>query len=562
MPLIVGIDDFGEVMKQQLHFVDKSLFIKKVFDNKNTQVSVITRPRRFGKTFNLSMLCYFLAFKVNGLITKGLFDNLKIAQLGDAYMNEQGKYPVIFLTLKSIKHTQYQEAMEGFSQLISQLYGQHIELLSNSVLHAHEKVVFERILNKKANSIELSFSLVWLCEYLYRYHQVKPWVLIDEYDTPIQSGYLHGYYDKLIDFMRGFFGNTLKGNPYLHRAVVTGILRIAKEGLFSGLNNVDVFSVLNEEYGDCFGFTEEEVSTLLEEFELQHLSNDIRSWYNGYYIGDTQIYNPWSIANCVNKEGLMKPYWVNTSDNALIKQLLAQASALIKEQFEHILQGRSIEVLIDENLIFTDLNKNQSALWSLLLFSGYLTAVETRLRDAEWICRLSSPNQEISALYRSIVRGWFTEPFGEEMYQRCLRSLVEGDLDSFLFLLKKFLFEAASFFDVKGNEPEKFYHGFIMGLMIGLSDNYVVQSNRESGYGRYDLLLIPKDSKGLGLILEFKIANTEMALHETAEKALMQINERRYAVDLQKKGIQKILAIGLAFYGKEVAMMSSWLENE
>lgn len=566
MDLILGLDNFGSAVTKKLNFVDKSLFIKAILDDAAVDVPVIIRPRRFGKTFNLSLLHHFLAAEVNGLSTQGLFDGLKITKAGDAYMQHQGKYPVIFITFKNVKHDTYDKTYGSFAGLISSIYDQYRVLLSSPALYDDEKEVFEDILKQRASTQNLILSLINLCKYLYRHYKVKPWLLIDEYDTPIQAGYLHGYYPPIMEFMRGLLGAALKGNPYLHRAVVTGILRIAKEDLFSGVNNLKVFSVLDSDYSEYFGFTEIEVDEVLTQAGLKHLSSEIKAWYNGYQIGDHQIgshqiYNPWSIANCIRKKGRVEPYWVNTSDNALIKTLLVQADADIKKQFELILAGQTIVSLIDENMVFAGLEK-QEALWSLLLFSGYLTCTGMQLQYTKYQCQLCVPNQEVAALYKDIVNEWFTDSLGSKSYQALLMNLVEGNLEDFLLMLQKFLLESASYFDVKGTEPEKFYHGFVMGLIVSLSDTHIIQSNKESGYGRYDVMIIPKDSQQLGLILEFKVARPNKTLTETAEEALAQLRERRYETILQQKGITNILQIGLAFRGKEVELIANRLNND
>jgi hypothetical protein len=554
MGLIVGLDNFGEAIRQKLGFVDKSSFIKEIFDNKEVTASVIIRPRRFGKTFNLSMLHHFLSPEVYGLKTQGIFDDLKIAQAGDSYMQHQGKYPVIAMTFKSIKHARYEDAYAGLANVIRSVYSEHRYLLLDSVLSDDEKRVFEDILFERASKQNMTASLLKLSDYLYRYHKVKPWVLIDEYDTPIQAGYLENYYSDIIELMRSLFGDTLKGNVYMHRAVITGILRIAKENLFSGVNNLKVFSVLNVEYSEHFGFTEPEVDEALEKNNLQHLSTDIKAWYNGYHIGNTQIYNPWSIANCIFEKGLLQPYWLNTSDNNLIKQTIAHADGLLKIECEKILEGKPVEALVDENITFADLNGSGDKLWTLLLFSGYLTSIRTELAGFEKKCLLQPPNKEIALLYSHVINAWFKESLGQQNYQYLLQSLIVGDVKIFLKILKKFLVESMSYFDVKGNAPEKFYHGFVMGLMVSLSNTHHVQSNKESGFGRYDVLLIPKDPDKLGLILEFKVADTASELQAAAEEALEQINQCGYAAELMQKNIKNILKMGLAFCGKEVAL--------
>jgi hypothetical protein len=556
MNFIVGVDDFGEVIKEKFNFVDKSLFIKEVMDNSSTKATVITRPRRFGKTLNLSMLHHFLAPEVNQLQTKGMFDQLKIAEAGSAYMDQQGKYPVIFISFKSVHDSKFVDAYGQLRTLVQETYREHRYLATSQKLHADEKKLYKAIVVREVTDrAVLENSLKELSRFLHLHHGVKPWILIDEYDTPIQSAYFHGYYDDMIALMRGIFGSVLKGNTDMHRAIITGILRISKESLFSGVNNLDVFSILSQEYSEHFGFTGAEVDEALKKANLEN-SSEIKNWYNGYHIGDSQIYNPWSIANCINKGGSVRPYWVNTSSNDLIKSAMASASASVKERFELILAGKTIEETITENMVFSDLKTNSDALWSLLLFSGYLTAIKKTPVYTRFNCELKTPNQEIDALYRDVICGWFDAPLGVTEYRAFLENLTTGQLDKFLKKLKQFLKESSSFFDVKGQHPEKFYHGFVLGLIVSLADTHVVQSNKESGDGRYDVMLIPKDTTQLGLILEFKVAEEGDTLSEVAEQALRQIGERHYETELRQKNIRRILKVGLAFKGKEVEIAS------
>lgn len=556
MELILGLDDFGEVVASKLELVDKSLFIKEILDRRAIHVTLITRPRRFGKTLNLSMLQHFLAAEVNGLKTAGMFDNLKIAQAGANYMGEQGKHPVIFVSYKSIKFATYDQARAGLQKLMSSLYAQHYTIFESKVLYTHERAIFERILNQEATDEDLMSALADLSGYLHRHHGHKPWLLIDEYDTPIQSAYMNGYYEPMLAMMRGIFGNALKGNPNLHRAVVTGILRIAKENLFSGLNNLDVYSVLNTEYSEHFGFMESEVDAVLKAANLSVQAKEIKAWYNGYRMGNVQVYNPWSIAKCVNSGGIMQPYWVNTSDNGLIKQVMAQASGIVKQQFQALLQGEIIEAPIDETMVFSDLSRS-GVLWSLFLYAGYLTPVEIRMYDGETLAGLRTPNQEVDSLYRMIIRQWFDFSPWQQQRGILLDSLVNGELTNFLKELQKFLLESMRYFDVKGTEPERFYHGFVMGLIVGLAETHEVHSNKESGYGRYDVMIIPKDKRQLGLVIEFKIADSAEELATTAQQALEQIASRGYVTQLQQQGVNKVLTLGLGFYGKQVALATA-----
>ena len=498
--------------------------------------------------------------KVSSLIADyyaGMFDHLKIASLGDQYMQHQGKYPVIFMTLKDITDHNFTVAYEKISDLMAHLYEEHREVLDSSLLSEEQQSVYRRILRKEGNFAELSNALRQLVEYLGRYHQQKVWLLIDEYDSPIQSAYLHGYYDDMISLMRSMLGAALNTNPYLEKAVITGILRIAKESLFSGLNNLIVCTLLDTAYSEYFGFTESEVTDLFHRAGLDHDGDKIRSWYNGYRCGDTVIYNPWSIAWCIRQQGQLDLYWVNTSGNDLLKQLFAQGDEVLKDKLEQLLVGQPIEALINAGMVFSDLQRDQNAVWSLLLFSGYLKAIHAERSDGNVSVELTTPNYEVSLLYRDIVRSWLSQSLGEDNYQSLLKSLLRGDIEEFQQRLQDCLALAFSIFDITGKHPEKFYHGFVLGLMVSLSDTYQVQSNKESGYGRYDVMLIPNDRTQLGLVLEFKtVREPSMDLTQAAQQALQQIIERRYADQLRAQGLKNILQVGLAFYDKQVKVLA------
>jgi hypothetical protein len=550
--LPLGYDVFSEIAQQKLSYIDKSLFIKEILDDIAAKVILITRPRRFGKTFNLTMLQHFLAPEVQGKTTRGLFDKLKIAQAGKQYLEHQGKYPVIFITFKGVKDHKFKNAYDGLCKLLSDVYREHDYLLHSTKLSDGDKKLFTAILNREAKEIEIRDSLKSLSRYLFDHCGIAPWLLIDEYDTPIQSSYMHGYYDEMVNLMRYMFGEALKTNPYLYKGVITGILRIAKESLFSGLNNLKVCSLLNSEYSQHFGFTEEEMADLLKQYGLANKAKEIRDWYNGYQFGGGTVYNPWSIASCINSGGEIAPYWVNTSDNALIKSLLMRADANIKVQFESLLQKKPIEALIDENMVFGELDTNKDAIWNLLLFSGYLKAVSAVREGIKIKCQLLPPNQEVFALYQDTIVSWFTDAIGRHGYQNFLSALLVGNVEDFLAMLQKFLHESISMFDVKGNQPEIFYHGLVMGLLVSLEKTHIVKSNRESGFGRYDVMIIPKDPAKLGIILEFKTAKQNETLNAAAKTALKQIIDRNYAAELRQHGVSQILLMGLAFAGKEV----------
>lgn len=552
----IGGSDFAEMVDKRLDFVDKTLFIKEIFDNPGIKVTVITRPRRFGKTLNLSMLRCFLAAEVDGHSTQHLFKGLKIAELGDSYLQYQGKYPVIFISFKDVKDHDYESTYENLCHLIANVYNEHYYLLSSLQLTASEKKVFLSIAESSASPAMIRDSLADLSRYLYKHHGVKPWLLIDEYDSPIQAGYLHGYYHSIIQIMRGLFGSVLKDNRFVEKVIITGILRVSKESLFSGVNNIKVYSTFNTEYSEHFGFTESEVEGLLQKANLKQCYTQIRQWYNGYQMGNSIIYNPWSVINCLQEKGLIRLYWANTSGNDLVKHLLAHGDETIKKELETIIQGDSITALIDENLVFSDLEKNRDGLWSMLFFCGYLKATHTEFKEGKIQCELASPNQEITALYRDIIRGWLSEPLGYTQYLEFLLSLTEGRVEEFADRLQRYLIQTLSIFDTTGREPEKFYHGFVLGMMVTLSETHEIKSNYESGYGRYDVMLIPKDREQLGIILEFKtVREKKTPLKKAAQDALQQIIQRQYAAQLHQQGIHNILQMGLAFRGKQVFVL-------
>lgn len=556
LQLPIGYDNFGQILAEGLALVDKTLWIKEFLDNNHIQVSLITRPRRFGKSLNLSMLHHFFASEVAGLKTQGLFDGLNIAKAGEAYMAKQGQYPVIAISFKDIKEVNFDSAYAKLGALFSRLFDEHRVILTNPRISNTKKIAFEEILQVKASRAGIENALFDLSQCLFEHYGQKPLILIDEYDTPIQSGYVSGYYEEIIGLMRSLFGAGLKSNSYFYRAVLTGILRVSKESLFSGLNNIDVYSVLRVEYSAHFGFTADEVKHLLLQSQLHLKLESVREWYNGYQIGEVVIYNPWSIVNCINRKGSLQPYWVNTSDHAVLKNTMARADAEFKISIESLLQHKSIECLVDENVVFSDLSQNASALWSLLLASGYLKATNAVSEGHLMKCCFLFPNQEVTIIYEAIFSEWFSDKMGYTGYQTFLTNLAEGNIIDFTKRLKSFLLESASQFDVQGTHPEKFYHGFVLGLISGLRTTHTIKSNRESGYGRYDVMIIPNDRHKLGIILEFKTADKEENLQIAAKEALQQVDYKGYETELHQLGIQSILKLGLAFKGKDVVVMT------
>ena len=546
--LPMGCEDFRTLIDEKFLFVDKTLLIKELIDD-GTTVSLITRPRRFGKTLNLSMLRYFFAEKVKNKPTKDLFNGLKISEAGEQYMAHQGQYPVIFLTLKRVKSNSFPEMVIHLKGLMEDLYQSYVDLLASPRLTTNQKKYFQAILNQEVDQFELKKALFKLTEYLYTHYQQEVIVLIDEYDTPVEAGYFNGYYPQVIEMMRELLGNCLKTNDYLKRAVLTGITRVSKESLFSGLNNIAVYSLLNRQYKDHFGFTEKEVNKLACKMNYQDKLSEMKAWYNGYEIGDTTLYNPWSIISCMKNEGLLQSYWVNTSGNELIKKLLINSSLKFKQDFEHLLRGETIHKSIREDMVFENLENNESLIWSLFFVTGYLKIVGTP-RDNDKRYTLSIPNQEIEEYYHLLIQEWLAGTNGADWCVDFLNDLLAGKIKKFKIGLKDILENIASSHNVAN---ETFYHGLVLGFLSTLK-NYEIKSNRESGRGRYDIAVIPYDSRALGLLLELKsITKTasNAALIKQAQKALQQIDDKNYVAEFKQRGIRKVLKIALVFKGKD-----------
>ncbi len=552
--LPIGIDDYRKVIEGGYLYVDKTLFIQEVVE-KGTEVAIIPRPRRFGKTINMSMLKYF--FEKSEEDNSCLFVPFKIWQT--QYRDLQGKYPVIFFSLKGVQQETWDCAYTKLKTLIAQEFGRHRYLLDSPKLAVEEQSIFRAILQKEADQADTEESLKLLSIWLRRYHGTSVIVLIDEYDAPIHTAYFRGYYSPMISFMRNWLGEGLKSNAALERAVITGILRIAKESIFSDLNHASNFTIFRENFGDKFGFLENEVAALLLEHNMMDQLCAVRSWYNGYHIGPHAIYNPWSILQYLEQKKL-EPYWVNTSANALIKEQITQKKLFLKEDFEHLLLGHSIAKVVDEGLVFADLPKKEEAIWSLLLFSGYLTLpTPPLLRGSKLSCTLAIPNQEILSLFQDIVEDYFKND-DSFAWQRLLKDLTDGNVEEFSILFKNLIMEIFSVYDLPWADSERVYHAFVLGLLTSLRDTHEVRSNRESGLGRYDVCLFPKDPKALGILMEFKKGKEGEDLDLLAEEALKQIQALSYTKELSSRGISKILLLGIAFQGKIVSLKGKHLK--
>lgn len=555
----IGIDDFKKLIEKDCMFVDKSLFIKEIMDDA-AEVKLITRPRRFGKTLNLSMLRYF--FEKTTEDNSYLFKDLKIWQQGEMYTREQGQYPVINLTFKDVKDKAFSQCYENLRSIISEEFRRHKYILDCDKIDDFEKEQYAEIMNEKAGYVRYKNSLKLLTKLLQQYHGKEVIVLIDEYDTPINQGYICGYYEDIIDFMRNFLGSGLKGNTYLKTAVITGIYRVAKESIFSGFNNIDVSSIIHNTYIDKFGFTESETEDILKYYGIGDDIAQVKEWYNGYIFGkDTVIYNPWSILNFVkNKE--LRPYWVNTSSNDIIRQVLTRTGAGVKEKLQILMEGGEIkDAIIDTDTNFRDiLNKDiigEDVLWDLLLVSGYLKPQNIRIEEGRTRCELKVPNKEIGVLYEDIIFGWFedAEAAGYGI-KKLLADLTEGDIESFAEGFERLIRRSFSYFDVGDNAAENFYHAFVLGMLVNLEGKYKVKSNRESGQGRPDVMIMPKDASKKGVVIEFKTAKSgeKEALEGKARQALEQIADMNYADELADYGIKEAVELAIVFYDKKVHM--------
>ncbi|MBR8734409.1 hypothetical protein IX329_002020 [Fusobacterium necrophorum] len=539
--LPIGITDFKEIMESNCYYIDKTQWIEELLQD-GAKVKLFTRPRRFGKTLNMSMLQYFWDIS-NKEENRKLFQGLKIER--SPYMEEQGKYPVIYMTLKDMKYGTWKEILEEMRFLVSELFYSYQFLLKD--LNEFDIPLFKNIIMKKANISELSNSLKLLSRILKNYYHKKVVILIDEYDTPIVSAYEHGYYEEAISFFRIFYSAALKDNSNLQLGVMTGILRVAKEGIFSGLNNLVVYSILDEKYSSSFGLTETEVEETLEYYQLEYNMEKVKEWYDGYLFGNTEIYNPWSILNYISNRKL-EAYWINTSSNGIINQVLETAGRTgsnIFQKLEMLFQQKTIVQRINKASDFHDL-VNMDEVWQLFLHSGYLTVSEKKQDSMYELC---IPNKEVYTFFQESFIQKFLGNY--TTFTSFIHFLEESKIEELEKSLEEILLSSVSYFDFHG-EQEKFYHMFMIGLVASLQERYYIKSNRESGEGRYDISLEPKDRRKAGLLLELKVAKSEEELEKKAKEALEQIESKKYTAEMKEREISNILGLGIAFYGKKV----------
>ncbi len=554
----IGKQDFEKVRKENAFYIDKTKFIREWWESED-DVTLITRPRRFGKTLNMSMLEKFFSVQFAG--RADLFCGLAIWE-DEKYRRLQGTYPVLFISFADVKETTYIQTKKKICRIIKALYNKYDFLLENDLLNESEKNDFLNI-SVDMEDNEASYSLKALSDYLLRYYKKKVIILLDEYDTPMQEAYVNGYWDELVSFTRSLFNATFKTNPYLERAIMTGITRVSKESIFSDLNNLQVITTTSGKYMDCFGFTEEDVFAAIDEYGLSEKRQEVKKWYDGFTFGKQKdIYNPWSILNYLDKRQI-GTYWANSSSNSLAGKLIREGSRNVKESFEVLLQGKSIIMELDEQIIYDQLGEDESAIWSLLLASGYLKVKNrsTYTTDfGEWRqeYELELTNFEVGAMFRQMIRKWFSRSAGG--YNDFIKALLFDDVKGMNVYMNKVAMATFSYFDTgkspSEEAPERFYHGFVLGLMVEMADRYVLTSNRESGFGRYDVMLEPRRSGDVGIIMEFKVQDRteEKELSDTVDAALKQIKEKEYKTVLIEKGIskEKIRSYGFAFCGKQV----------
>lgn len=551
-PLPIGISDYVRA-QADYYYVDKTMLIKEFLDQKPL-VSLFTRPRRFGKTLNMDMLRVF--FEISEENTSKYFEDKAIWQCGEEYRNQQGQYPVVFLTFKDVKFDSWKATLDKIRDLLQEEFGRHQELATSERIAEYEKTYFAKIINGDASEVDLTASLAKLSQMLTKHYGKAPIIIIDEYDTPIQEGYSKDFYDEIIGFMRNFFSGAFKDNKNLTYGFLTGILRIAQESIFSGLNNLTVNSVMDEEYDQFFGFTVSEVREMLKYYGVLDKEEELKDWYDGYLFGSTEIYNPWSVINYISRGCIPQAYWVNTGKNEILEDVLKVATEDITERLYSLLQGERVIARIDQNVVYRSLSEDPANIYSLLLVAGYLKTPKKELQaDGSYLCEVSIPNREIAAVYKSEVLSHLLQigAITRTTANKIAGSLYANDYKNLQKAIAEYMDKSVSFYDAGA---EGFYHGLVLGLIALMDNQYKIKSNRESGDGRYDIGRFPREDRYPGILMELKWKKNLSAdeLSELADEALAQIGKKRYDVEMKENGTQDILKFGIVFSGKKVSV--------
>jgi len=547
-PMPIGVEEFDDMIFNDYYYVDKTLLVKDLLDRKG-KVNLFTRPRRFGKSLNISMLQHFFD---NLLAEKSfIFDGLHISKEDATYLSHQNSYPVIKLELKDVEAADFEEAMEMLVIELSYEFRRHDHLLKSERIDEDEKAIYKRFLSRKASRSELRTSLEFLSTCLERHYDKKVIILIDEYDVPLEKAYFSGYYDEMIQFIRGFFSSAFKTNRNIQFAVLTGCLRVSKESIFTGLNNLNIVSILNDGFGEYYGFTEAEVSEMLTYYGLEGKHDDMRDWYNGYLFGETTVYNPWSVIKYLydviyNKMKFPSPHWSNTSSNSIIRDLIAISDHQVKEEIEQLIIGKALTKPIMEDIVYADITKTMDHLWSFLFFTGYLKKVSKKQIGVQNYLELTIPNKEILYIYQRHIIEWFDEQVKTTDLKPLYHAILNGNAKTFQHELTEMLASTISYFDSK----EAFYHGFLVAVTSTM-EGYATKSNRESGDGRADLFIRPTSIRKPAIIIEVKVANVAKDLEEACDAALVQIEEKNDAAELVNEGYTTIIKYGIAFYRKD-----------
>ena len=551
-PLPIGVDDFGKIIENEYYYIDKTELIKELID-KHGDVNLFTRPRRFGKTLNLSMLKYFFEKPVDGRNNKNYFAKLKIMDAGEKYTSKQEKYPVIFLTLKSAKQRSYKNAYICLIEAIANEFQRHSYVLDKISLQAdYDK--FYSIMSRKADEGDYLTSIAFLSKCLYEYHAQKVIILLDEYDVPLENAYYAGFYEEMTSFIRSIFESSLKTNPYLEFAVITGCLRISKESIFTGMNNLNIISVLNDDYAEHFGFVEKEVRDMLKFYDRESHMDMVKEWYNGYKFGRTDVYNPWSVINFVsvlvsNEEAFPTAAWSNTSSNNIVKDLIYKADNVVKEEIQSLINGGTIEKKVHEDITYNDIYASEDNLWNFLFFTGYLKKADMRMEiDGRYIT-MEIPNKEVRAIYVDKISTWFRDNIKLQNLSVMYEAMLKGDAETLEQEVAKQLRRTISYMD----NTEAFYHGFMLGLMTNLSE-YIVKSNREAGNGRYDISIYDYDVSKSPIIFKLKVADKYKNLPQSCDKALQQIKEKDYAQVFAEEGYTEVICYGIGFFHKQMSV--------